>query len=479
MGDVPQTRLSGCVEVAKALGSVEYIAATNPSDTSLSRYQGLSFGAPLIAAARGGAVVNLDSDSHGSLTANSATDQVRNHMNSVGMARYLAIVGGPDSIPFHVFHSGVGGHEIEKIHDAPYANLDSDPFLDLALGRLVAKDLASMSLIVSRIATYEHLSGDWQTKSAIAGDLQQAMYVMTPVLANVGFEEERLSSQDVSDTRILDKSAIIHHAHSNPSILGGFYSAWSDTLLAPAVVTSSGCATAGIDVGGPESSVALHLLHQGAVSFMGAPFNAVTRSKLTHHAFWDAVLRGEALGKAFADAVNDWMVVVEEDHNGNPTHASQNIVLFGDPALRMYIPSQPAMLPARLTENGDILTAHSPHAWTLNSETQELAKEWNWQGGLYYYGAPGVVSYYRWAGQYDKSKQFLFARFHSNECANLRLEKETEAPLGVGWEGVFHLDWHADGDCTLLWRVRLLDYDTETGEINAELSAQSFRVVRS
>jgi hypothetical protein len=532
---VPQTHLHGSLEVANAVGSTEYVAIANPADRTLANYRSLSMMAPLIAATRGGTVLTLrrngdsrrlttaddalpvsqndrvasETDelaaaanadgSHGgsglfhspspspssspssaseqNLTASDITSQVKAYMNDVGMAKYLALVGGPASgaIPFHIFHSGVGCWETAKVHDWPYADLDSDPFLDIAVGRLVAKNLASLSLVVSRISTYEQLrDGNWDSNYAIAGDLQEAMYVFTPAFSNVGFKEERLPQQQ--DTGVLEKAAIVHNAHSSYTSLGGFFGTWSQTLLAPAVVTSSGCSTAGIDRSGPDASVALHMLHQGAVSFMGAPHNAVTRSKLTHHAFWDALLRGETLGNAFAESINDWMVIVEEDHKGNPTHAPQNIVLFGDPALRLHAPQKPAVPPARVEEQGDIVTAYGPTEWTLNSDTSGLAQEWNWPGKLHYFGAPGAVQLYYWAGKYDKSKQFLFARFHT-KAANAKLEKTSESPAGLGWTGLVHVDEHSDGSHTLIWRVRLLDFDVETGSIAAQLSSQSFRIV--
>jgi len=213
---------------------------------------------------------------------------------------------------------------------------------------------------------------------------------------------------------------------------------------------------------------------------MGAPHNAVTRQKFTHHAFWNALLRGETLGAAFTEAMNDWVVVVQEDHNGNPIHASQNVVLFGDPAFRMFIPRNSSTPPARLEQNGDILQVHAPQQWTKNNETDKLSVEWKWNGNLNYYGAPGVVPLYYWAGRYDKSKPYYFARYRmAMSCTTAILEKisDTEVPQGVGWTGLTHIDDHSDGSCTLLWRVRLLDFDVETGVITSRVDVESFRVM--
>merc|ERR1712232_883865 len=197
------------------------------------------------------------------------------------------------------------------VHDFPYGNIDNDPFMDVSIGRLVGKNQASLFLITSRISTYEHLRDSlWDENAAIVGDLQQALYVMSPVFENVGFVTDRLKNDQIPST--MERAAIYHNAHSSYNVLGGFFNSWSQTLLAPAVVTSSGCSPAGIDRAGPDRAVALHLLHQGAVAFLGAPHNAVTRGKLTHQAFWKAVIEGKTIGEAFTEAMNNWIVVVEE-----------------------------------------------------------------------------------------------------------------------------------------------------------------------
>merc|ERR1711870_158754 len=154
---------------------------------------------------------------------------------------------------------------------------------------------------------------------------------------------------------------------------------------------------------------------------------------------------------------------------------SQNIVLFGDPAFHLHLPRMPIAAPARVVVAGDVATAYAPDQWTINSETDALAHEWKWPGQLHYYGAPGVVSHYRWAGKYDTSKPYLFARFQTDKSVS-NIVKLDEAPLGLGWSGKFLVDEHGDGTRTVIWRIRLLDYQTETGIINDQLSSQSFRV---
>jgi len=182
------------------------------------------------------------------------------------------------------------------------------------------------------------------------------------------------------------------------------------------------------------------------------------------------------LGKAFADAINNWVVVLKEDCDGNPTHWTQNIVLFGDPAFKMYVPQKPIVQPARVVHQGNTISAYGPDVWTMNSDTGALATEWKWPGQLYYYGAPGVVPHYYWAGKYDKSKPYLFARFHTDRQV-IGLKKLDEATGNLGWQGEAYIDEHFDGSRTMIWRIRLLDYNTETGAIVAKLDQQSYHIL--
>jgi hypothetical protein len=46
----------------------------------------------------------------------------------------------------------------------------------------------------------------------------------------------------------------------------------------------------------------------------------------------------------------------------------------------------------------------------------------------------------------------------------------------LGWGGGVHIDEHPDGSASALWRVRLLDFDAETGVITAEESEFTYRV---
>ena len=199
--------------------------------------------APVLAALRGGAVLPL---SGGSISANEAKDQIQTFVGQ-GMPKYLALVGGPSALPPHC-ETGRLFNE-QKCRDAPYADLDEDVFLDVALGRVVGRDLSSTSLLVSRISNYEYVrDAESEAKFAISGHLKTAMANIRPALRNVGFEEPvSIGFKELQNLKKIRASAFLHTDHSGAGGMGNSLDFSSQVLLSPMMVSSGGCSTAGLD----------------------------------------------------------------------------------------------------------------------------------------------------------------------------------------------------------------------------------------
>ena len=73
------------------------------------------------------------------------------------MPKHLALFGGVNAVPLHCRSAII--FEAEQCVDASCSNLDADSFLDVSRGRVIARDLFSISLLVSRIAAYDRLIG--------------------------------------------------------------------------------------------------------------------------------------------------------------------------------------------------------------------------------------------------------------------------------------------------------------------------------
>ncbi|CAJ1374565.1 unnamed protein product [Effrenium voratum] len=484
-------------QVYTTLGKPEYLAIANPSDLQAPIFKGLSAMAPMIASLRGahGLRVRPASEPCPDVSADAIKQQLKAHI-AHGMPKYVALVGGPHAVPPHCEIGNFFGEE--KCRDAPYADLDEDIFLDVALGRIVARNLASASLLVSRIGNYDYVrDAASEGRFGMGGNLKSSADSIRPALTNVGF-----SKRDTDDTACLHKpfqlqvSAFIHVDHAGAGGMGHSFKYNTKVLLSPSVVSSGGCSTAGFDkLSDPMDSVVLTLLHYGAVAFLGGPRNAITASGLVHAAFWNEIALGKSIGEAFVAGWNN----VALNHIDQATDAAQktaeyvmmNIALMGDPAFKLFIPSAPQQRPAEVVQmsNGR-LKVTGPQQWTKFKADQSLSDEWNWQGDLYYYGAPGATPQKMWHGSklHDVEFPYLYARFTTT--ADVVGFKASEVPLPLGWTGPdrgrgypgsagtsLHEDRHADGSKTLMWRVRLLDYDCETGEVTGQLADQTYEMI--
>jgi hypothetical protein len=472
--DLPTTYLADATAVIDAMGEVNYLAATNPADADSDSFGGLSLLAPLIAARRGGAVFDLPADPE--LSANEATEALHAHFDAYGLPDHLALVGGPTHLPFHDVKNPLWDERL--MTDAPYVEVDDDPFADTAIGRLVANNLVEGSLLTSRISTYDLLIDDkMRTGVAFTGSWYSPE--VEPALENVGFDDRVWYQKDEIDAlRALNVSAIVHSDHSACWALGNAFDLNTTTLLAPSVITSNGCATAGIDTGGPDESVATHLLYLGAVAYLGGPRNVTSQTTQAIVAFWNEVTAGATMGQAFQRGYNSLAVnVLDNPDDATSKYSKRNLVLYGDPAMTMAIPDWPYDEPAGLLQDGDTLTVRPPVQWS-QSQLDDHLKESEWgyyDTELFYYAAPGIEPHSYWAGRYDEQVSYLLARYTSEEPVDLILTSDSESPLGE--LPPIHRDSHPDGSETLIWRIQMLDYEWETGDILGELQDFSYEIV--
>jgi len=364
------------------------------------------------------------------------------------------------------------------------------------MGRVVARDLASASLLVSRIANYDYVRDPAsEGKYAMGGKLKSSADTWRPALENVGFmAPEIVEYLDILKLKKLHVSAFLHLDHAGAGGMGHSFNYASEVLFSPSVFSSGGCSTAGFDkLANPKESVVLTLLHYGAVGFLGGPRNAVTASGLVHSTFWNQIAMKKSIGEAFQEGWNNVAVNFEDQKASGgevlAKYVMMNIALFGDPAFKLFVPSGPVEKPASVVEKNGQLVASGPARWTKYKADQSLANEWNWPGSLYYFGAPGAAAQKHYAHGHDNEYPYLYARFTTTQdVVSLSPLENLELPLG--WTGPdrgrgfigsagndVYVDKHSDGSRTLLWRVRLLDYDCETGDVKAEFLEQTYDII--
>lgn len=363
-------------------------------------------------------------------------------------------------------------------------------FREIAIGRIFTDSVCAGSLLAARTVTYEMLKdGKWDCSFLEAGSW--GFPELRPLFQNAGFQPpEHLLEAEVQKRGSLEVAAILHKDHSGADGLGNFMNTSCATLHAPTILLSRGCHAAGIDEKNP--SVAGRMLGRGAVAYVGAPRSPTSGNTLTEVAFFDALLcEGKTLGQAMRDAFNKatthWL-----DGGRMSRYCVENEMLFGDPALRFTVPSILRSLPAAAVLEGDIVTVRSPSEWEKVPILRAQLAEWKYRGDLFTYIAPGVDIETAWAGSgYDLQELYITAAIilpAGASVTSMRVLEVVEIDgegrelavtgnAGRWWESgkYYQHVWH-DGNSSLHFRVRLLDYDMTTGHIKGQLKRARFQL---
>ena len=171
------------------------------------------------------------------------------------------------------------------------------------------------------------------------------------------------------------------------------------------------------------------------------------------------------MGEAFRAGINDMIVHWLDERESSGIRYSLDIeILYGDPALQFRTPSAPMTRPAEVNLDGTNAVVLAPAMWNRVQFLPEQLAEWGYTGDLFMYVGHGASPRAYWAGAYDREDLYYGVNLVVDGPVSAVTETSMmEAPLG--WSGSYYVDQHADGTSSLLWRVRLLDYDMVTGEI--------------
>ena len=470
---VPSSTLSGALAVVTWLRNnghaVGYLAAVNPADRDVHPDGSkLSLVATVLAARRGGVVVPVQN----ATTYVTVRDELRQFYAAIDTDYYpefLAIVATNPFIPLGEVDNPSGFPASILMTDTIYAHMDADPFLEIAVGRVIANNFSEGSLIASRISTYDSLRDrNWENRFAQMGNW--GVLEAVPALTNFGYEEDDLMGADHSSGPPIEDGLILHSDHSAWWTLGNAFNTNMDTLLAPAFVVSQGCSTAALDMG--PSQVTKSLFRQGAVGFMGGTRNVIAMSGHQVSEVINSVVEGESLGQAFIRAYEavTLNVLDSDDHGSDVTR--HNWLLIGDPALVLHVPCTPweRLAHANISLGGENLTVTGPENWWVRPYPESLLVEWGWFPRTLHavIGAGTALMSYWNAPGYNFQIPYFVAKYRTRGHV-LDISQQTGVPAPLGWGGSFanhvHVDEHADGTRTYLWRVRLIDFDQEDGGI--------------
>jgi hypothetical protein len=217
---------------------------------------------------------------------------------------------------------------------------------------------------------------------------------------------------------------------------------------------------------------------RGVVVFVGVPCNLIVGNTVTEVAFFNHMLAGQTLGQAMRSGFNNATVhYLDEGSNAGMRYVLDNEMLFGDPALVFHVPSDPITAPAHVTHEADLITVHAPEDWTQVQFVPEQLSEWNYTEDLFMYVGPGAEPKTYWSGQHDNEDLYYTVALPlAGDAPAATLTQLDTASQPLGWRGGHYLDYHQDGSKTARWRVRLLDYNMQTGELTDQVNQMSYQL---
>lgn len=483
-------RLEDATDVARWMQRhslpVDYVAATVPSDRESGRSRKLSLAAAALAAGRGGALLPIELESGAgeppALAARVARTQqelarLRERLGRVPDA--LCLVAMPETIPMVAEPCGQG-IDADPVSDLPYANVDGDPFVELALGRVIAEDAASATLLAARSLAYDELvEPAWSGRVALAEWERQA----ATLFARAGFEARLVEPTGAAlqpGSPFVEIAALMHAAHSSWLGLGSTYAADSTTLLAPCVVESAGCSSAALDQDPDGRSVAARLLRNGAIAFAGNTRRAVAQYELYRSELWNALLAGATLGRAHRRALNCLVAALldrDEGERGLYRYELHAAALYADPALAPRLGTGTKLGTARAELRGSQLWLHAPAEW-LRSEVF-APEDWQRDPGrkITTVRGAGVGVESCWDGEKRRNRETLvFTAEVRTERKASRLEPIDPPAAPLGGSGRLFVDEHADGTRSLFVRARFVDFDMDEGRVSSSVDTLRWRV---
>lgn len=391
----------------------------------------------------------------------------------------LCLVGWPDSLPMAIV-ADAQPIDADLVSDIPIAQTDADPFVDLAMARFVTEDLPSATLLACR--GFVHTAFRERPHAHRFATAEWAGSDNAPLLLAAGmqFAGHHDGKELLAAGSPLANVALLEHGSHAMWTEMGKTCAWdSQVLLAPCLVDSAGCSTAALDMDPQHRSVALRMLRNGALAFVGNRRRGAAQQELFHSEFLNGVLAGQNLGEANRSALNRVLTAMLDGSGIDPhmlryqLHAA---TAFGDPAVHFDLVPNEWKGPARVELQSLRAIVHAPAVWH-RSEYTPLA-EWGCPvPRLYTWRAPGLGIDSSWFGPRQRNEDR--AVFTAEVRTKRRIDKveAIDNPDGaLGFGGKFFVDEHADGTRSIYWRVRLIDFDMESGELRAQRSRAEFRL---
>lgn len=391
----------------------------------------------------------------------------------------LCLVGWPDTLPMAIV-GDAQSIDCDLVSDLPLAQCDDDPFADFAYARFVAEDVAAGTLLACRgFAIDELRDPSWAKRFATA----EWETVNQDLLRRAGFEfagHHDGGAPLAAGSPATSVALLSHGSHAMWTVMGKTYTWDSTTLLAPCFVESSGCSTAALDIDQKRRSVVTRLFRNGAVAFAGNARRGTAQQELFRSETLNGWLAGRTLGEAHRDAINKTLVAVlerGETNSGVQRYQLHAAACYGDPGLALGGADASDREAARVTASGLRATVHGPKRYDRSEYPPN--PEWGCAAKrLFTWHAPGLGVESAWFPPEKRNQDALVFTAEHRTRRRVRGVEAIDDPDGpLHFTGKCFVDEHDDGTRSVFWRVRLIDFDMNSGEVRAQRDRAAFRLI--
>ncbi len=383
-------------------------------------------------------------------------EELQTYHDTIGRhPKYMAIVGVLQVLPAAHTLSYDRGWCDYVMNDNYFADVDEDPFYEIATGRIVGEDVTHVALSATRCLTYDDLQyrpASDRVFHQCTAEFATGLYRHTRQLENRGFNVDEWLS--LAEHEYSMYGVFIQDEHGWPfGIARGEFkenSPWTVCL-----VEGGGCNMASLDKYDSsldwDNTNAVVLAREGAVCFNAWVRGTGSGKTVSRDSFYKAILYdGATMGEAHLHALN---IYVAKSENAIRSYDLNANMLYGDPAVKLHTPAGPAYGPANVTANGNTLTVHAPEKYWVDYIDSK---------GRYVYTATGLV------GTTSEFAGTFFATYKTGlQITDMKQEGGVPSPLG--WTGLragqdYVIDEHCDNTRTIYWRVRFDEFNKNTGQ---------------
>ena len=394
-------------------------------------------------------------------------EALQGYHNQIGHhPKYMAMVGVVQVLPCaHILSRDTGNCDY-IMSDNYFADVDADPLYEIAVGRIVGENVTYTTLNATRCLTYNELSFPWWADKVVqmtTVEFAPARYDAPHQFENCGFSVDDWYTIPTQDRTIY--GVFIQDEHGWP------FGIEPPTRgpIAPSLVTASGCSQGALDAYSTThdwyDTNAVVLARRGAICLNAWARGISAHANFPKDNFHKAILYdGATLGEAHLHALNTTIATGEYWERRYEHVGHMN---YGDPAVTLYTPpAGPTYAAAHVTANGNTLTVHAPETYWVDYVEPR---------GVYAYTAPGL------AGS-DYEPGWTFSATYTTDLQITNMTQESGVPSPLGWmemrEGQdYVIDEHWDNTRTIHWRIRLDEFNKNTGNFEQTIDKIDYTIV--